>query len=153
MNRLAVLVLGAILSGNAAAVDQELESMESGVSAAAQRTYSLTEEPKPIRLDFDFRIDESKGWLIESGDFQIRGWVQHVGLLCATYRTGMRFGVGAPGCLNVEWITEPVFVTSHLQCNGARINHLGDGSDPDLGGQLSRVTCAERIVRCTGNCR
>ena len=75
------------------------------------------------------------------------------GLLCATYRVGMRFGVGKPGCLNVDWITEPIFVTSQFQCNGARVEHDGGDTVADLGAQVTHITCAERVVRCSGSCK
>lgn len=154
MNRIAaILGLTSLLAGTAAAVDQDLELNESGVNAAAQPTYSLTAEPTPIRLDFDFRAGETKAWVNKDGDFQIQGSLKHRGLLCGSYQMGIRFGIGSPACLNVEWITEPIFVTSQTQCNGARVMHLGGDNDPGLAAKITRITCAERIIRCSGNCR
>ncbi len=108
----ALLALGAFVAGSAMPVEQELGPDEVGISASAQITYSLDAKPKPERLDFDFRVDDSHAWINDDGDFQVSGWIKHTGLRCATYSMGVRFGVGAPGCLNVEWITEPLFVTS-----------------------------------------
>ena len=154
MNRLAViLALGVFATGNAISVEQELGPDEMGVSAPAQITYSLDAKRKPKRLDFDFRAGDSRAWINDDGDFQVSGWIKHSGLLCATYRMGVRFGVGSPGCLNVEWITEPLFVTNESQCNDARVEHAGGDTDAGLGERLATITCGERVVRCTGNCK
>ena len=154
MNRLAaLLVLCALGGGNALAVEQVLGADEIGVSATAQITYSLHARPRPERLDFDFRTGDSHAWINDDGAFQVNGWIKHSGLLCATYRMGVRFGAGSPGCLNVEWITEPLFVTFERQCNDARVEHTGGDNDVALGKQLVTITCAERVVRCTGNCK
>jgi hypothetical protein len=53
----------------------------------------------------------------------------------------------------VEWITEPLFVTVEIQCNDARIEHSGGDSDSGLGKRLAAITCGERVIRCTGNCK
>jgi len=154
MTRLAALLaLGAFAAGNAMSVEQELESDDIGVSARAQITYSLDAKPKPARLDFDFRTGDSHAWINDDGDFQVSGWIKHTGLLCATYRMGVRFGVGSPGCLNVKWITEPIFVTAESQCNDARVEHAGGDTNAGLGKQLATITCGERVVRCSGNCK
>ena len=149
----ALLALGAFATGNAMSVEQELGPDEVGVSAPAQITYSLAAKPKPERLDFDFRVGDSHAWINEHGDFQVSGWIKHTGLLCATYSMGVRFGVGAPGCLNVEWITEPLFVTSDIQCNDARVEHAGGDTDVGLGQRLATIACGKRVVRCIGSCR
>jgi hypothetical protein len=154
MTRLAALLaLGAFAAGNAMSVEQELDADEIGVSARAQITYSLDARPKPERLDFDFRAGDSHAWINDDGDFQVSGWIKHTGLLCATYRMGVRFGVGSPGCLNVEWISEPMFVTTESQCNDARVEHTGGDTNAGLGKRLATITCGERVVRCGGNCK
>jgi len=154
MTRLAALLaLGAFAAENTWSVEQVLGPDAMGISAPAQITYSLDARPKPERLDFDFRGGDSHAWINDDGDFQVRGWIKHNGLLCATYRMGLRFGVGSPGCLNVEWITEPLFVTTVFQCNGARAEHAGGDTDIGLGKRLASITCVERVVRCTGNCK
>ena len=154
MTRLAALLaLGAFAAGNAMSVEQELDPDDIGVSARAQITYSLDAKPKPERLDFDFRAGDSHAWINDDGNFQVSGWIKHTGLLCATYRMGVRFGVGSPGCLNVKWITEPMFVTAESQCNDARVEHTGGDTDAGLGKRLAMITCVERVVRCVGNCK
>ena len=154
MSRLAVLLARALLFAAAgSAVGQDLAPGERGVSAPSQPTYSVSSPPAINRLDFDFRVDESRAWLNAGGDFQLSGWVKHNSLLCATYRTGLRFGIGAPGCLNVKWIGDAHFVTSEFQCNGARVQHAGGDTLPAFGKQVGRITCAERVVSCKGNCK
>lgn len=149
----AIVAAGTVFAGQVLAADQDLEPGDRGVTATAAPTYSLDSPPRINRLDFDFRIEETKAWLNKDGDFQVNGWVKHVGLLCATYRVGVRFGIGSPGCLNANWITEPYFVTSEYQCNGARVQHIGGDTYAELGGQLGKISCAERVINCAGNCR
>jgi len=153
MKRLVAMLAASLFAGAAQAADQGLATGDRGVTAAAQPTYSLDQPPGINRLDFDFRIEETRAWLNKEGDFQVKGWVAHVGLLCATYRMGVRFGIGSPGCLNVNWVTDPYFVTSEFQCNGARVQHSGGDTYAELGEQIGRISCAERVVSCSGNCR
>lgn len=149
----AMLAAGMLLAGPVIAADQGLETGDRGVTAPARPTYSLDSPPRINRLDFDFRIEETKAWLNKDGDFQVNGWIKHAGLLCSTYRMGMRFGIGSPGCLNVNWVTEPYFVTSEYQCNGARVQHAGGDAYAELGEQIGKISCAERVINCTGNCK
>jgi len=149
----ALLALIVQVASGAMAAEQALEPDESGVTAVSRLTYSLDAQPRVNRLDFDFRTGESTAWLNAGGDFHLHGWVGHPGLLCATYRMGVRFGIGAPGCLNVEWISDPLYVTSQYQCNGARVEHDGGDTIPEVGAKISKITCAERILRCSGSCK
>ncbi len=137
----------------AGAAAQQLEEHETGITSAPRRTYSLDVRPQINRLDFDFGTQESDAWLNSGGDFQVRDWIAHSNLLCATYRLGMRFGVGRPGCQNVRWLSEPAFVTSQTQCNRARVEHIGGDTLPDMGAQIAQISCAEKIIRCSGSCR
>jgi len=147
------LLCGPSMAQEPATVAQELQFDESAISATAQPTYSLDGSKELTRLDFDFREGESQAWLNRDGDVQTRGWILHRGLLCATYRMGLRFGTGSPACQNVTWITEPIYLTSQLQCNSARVSHLGSNNLPELVAQLDRITCAERVIHCTGSCK
>jgi len=149
----AILALSALISSQAWPAEQQLETDESGITAPSRRTYSLDANPQINRLDFDFRASESTAWLNIGGDFHLHGWVRHRSLLCATYQMGVRFGIGAPGCLNVEWISEPLYVTSQYQCNNSRVEHDGGDTAPEIGAQIAKITCAERVIRCSGSCR
>jgi len=154
MTRLGAMgALVLLIACNAQAVETSLEADESGVTAAARPTYSLDAKPHINRLDFDFRSGESSAWLNSEGDFHLHGWIRHRGLLCATYRMGLRFGIGAPGCLNVQWISDPLYVTSVYQCNGARAEHDGGDNMPEMGAQIANISCVERVVRCSGSCK
>jgi len=101
----------------------------------------------------NFRFGEFTGWLKRDGTWHIEGPVRHNGLLCGTYEVGMRFGVGERECTNVQWISEVTFVTSQSQCNDAERPHSGTDIDESLKGQFDGVTCAERVIRCTGTCK
>lgn len=149
----ALAILSTLLCGSAQAVETALEPGESGVTAPARPTYSLEAKPQINRLDFDFRSGESRAWLNDKGEFHVTGWVHHRNLLCATYRMGVRFGIGAPGCLNVQWISDPLYVTSVYQCNSARVQHDGGDSSPEMGARIGSISCAERVIRCSGACR
>ena len=148
-----LLAFGIVLASPAWPADQQLDPKESGITAASRPTYSLDAHPQITRLDFEFRSGESSAWLNNTGDFHLHGWIPHRGLLCATYSMGVRFGIGSPGCLNVQWLSEPVFVTSQYQCNGARVEHGGGDTLPEIGARIATISCAERVVRCSGSCK
>ena len=149
----ALLAASLFAASSLHAAEQELEAGERGITAPGQPSYSVSTPPAINRLDFDFRVEETRAWVNEAGDFQVSGWIKHNGLLCGTYRMGLRFGIGAPGCLNVNWVTDPYFVTTEFQCNGARVQHAGGDTAPDVGAQVGKITCAERVITCSGNCK
>ena len=104
------------------------------------------------RKEFNFGRSIGRGWLAPAGELQLDSWVQHRGLLCATYETGIRFGAGENGCADAQWLAPAHWLTSHRQCNNALVHHLGTDTDPDMIAAFDRVTCAQRLVRCSGNC-
>jgi hypothetical protein len=140
-------------SASVAVADPGQEIRDSAITAVARPVYSLSATSTVDRLEFHFGAEQSIAWLNREGDFGAHGWVNHVGLRCAEYQLGLRFGVGAPGCLNVEWISGPRFVSSQRQCNAARVMHSGGGSIADLRIALPHISCAERVIRCEGSCR
>src|SRR5262245_8963302 len=92
-----VAALACALAASAAQCEgQTTDPNEVGITAPGRPTYSLDAKPKVNRLDFDFRAGESTAWLNDKGDFHVHGWIPHRGLLCATYRVGVRFGIGSP---------------------------------------------------------
>ncbi len=143
----------AFIAGLACSAEQPREERESGITSAPRRTYSLDAHPQINRLDFDFGAGESSAWLNKGGDFQVHDWISHPNLLCGTYQLGMRFGVGRPGCQNVRWLSEPAYVTSQTQCNRARLEHSGGDTLPEIGAQIAQISCAEKIIRCSGSCK
>jgi len=109
------------------------------------------QQGKPAKLEFDF--GDFKAWVRLDGSWNADGEVQHRGLLCATYTLSLRAGHGNPGCTNVQWFNEPREVDSKRLCNNAT-GRLGNG---DLtftnAGQFDQITCAERTITCSGNCK
>jgi hypothetical protein len=103
------------------------------------------------KIIFDF--SEGEVWLRSNGEWKMEAIVRHSGVLCGSYRAGVQFGIGAPGCTNVKWINEPLFSLSKRQCNSAIVKHRAYEQSPDIVDRFEKVTCARRIIRCTGNCK
>jgi len=108
-------------------------------------------DPRTARLDF--KAFDFSGYLLGDGTWQVSSPVTHHGLLCATYEVGVRFGVGNPGCTDVSWLSDPMYIGRQRQCNESTVDHVGGETAPRLGYQLPYVTCVERVVRCSGNCK
>ena len=144
------LVLGmALLVGDSPADDTQAEVQ--GQTAIARASSMTAATGKPERLEFDF--GGVKLSLREKGNWHIEGPVPHQGLLCATRELGVRFGIGSPGCTNVHWLSEIDYGTNEKQCNNATAWHNGGGFLPALEQDYTRITCAERVVQCSGNCK
>lgn len=125
---------------------------------AEQRSQAAAQFPQIASEGFklqrkDFRFGGYTAWLKRGGEWQIEGPVRHRGLICGTYELGVRFGVGSPDCTDVRWLSPVTFVTSHTQCNDAEVPHAGNEIDPGLRDAFDAITCAERVVRCSGNCK
>ncbi len=121
--------------------------------ASAPTRTALADQAVGKRERLEFGTDEFKGWLRNDGEWFVEGDVRHLGLLCADYEMGLRFGAGSPGCANVEWLSEVRYATRRKQCNGATVKHSGSDTEPALSAQFAKITCAERVIRCTGNCK
>lgn len=132
-------------------------------SADKVQRYSVAVKPAPEtggtgKLEFTY--GDIRGWLREDGFWEVEGLVPHNRFLCSTYELGLRFGQGAPACVNVEWLSEPEYVSSHKQCNSATMMHKGGGQlatdIPDPADELpakidiEKITCAQVHIRCTG---
>jgi hypothetical protein len=91
--------------------------------------------------------------LKRDGGWHVEGTVRHRGLRCGIYELGMRFGMGNPDCTDVTWVTRDTYATSQYQCNDAEMPHAGTEIDTTLADRFDAITCAERVVRCTGNCK
>ncbi|MCA3131176.1 MAG: hypothetical protein ACK5YW_08585 [Betaproteobacteria bacterium] len=121
--------------------------------APAQPAVAVTGESGNQRLEFDFGRDRGSAWVARKGELYVEAWVQHRGLLCATYEVGVRFGEGRPGCADVRWLAPPRWVTSLRQCNNAVVKHAGNDTDAELPAVFERITCAERLIECvSGSC-
>lgn len=145
---LALALLAAVLMASLAAPTKAAERR----SLAAAQHLSITAEGfKPQRKDF--RFGGFTAWLKRGGEWHIEGSVRHRGLLCGTYELGMRFGIGKPDCTDVKWVSGDSYVSSQYQCNDAEMPHAGTDIDAALADQFDAITCAERVVRCSGNCK
>jgi hypothetical protein len=127
-------------------------------AAAERREQAVAQFPKGdlggITLQRkDFRFNNFTGWLKRDGTWHIEGMVTHRGLMCGTYEVGMRFGVGAPDCTDVRWVSDVRYVTAQSQCNDAMMQHAGTEVDAPLSGNFDAVTCGEAVIRCSGNCK
>lgn len=127
------------------------EGYELRASAPARAAPTDSVVRVPERLDFNF--GELRLWLRKTGAWQIEGEVSHRGLLCGTYEVGIRFGAGNPGCANVSWLSGVRYATSRRQCNNATVIHTGGDVQDELAAPFPTITCAERVIRCTGNCK
>jgi len=135
----------------AAANTPQAGAAERRSQAAAQFPHITMDGFKLQRKDF--RFDGFSAWLKRGGDWHIEGTVRHFGLFCGDYEVGMRFGIGKPDCTDVQWVSHVSFVTSQTQCNEAEMPHAGNDIDNTLTDQFDAITCAERVIRCTGNCK
>lgn len=144
------------------AASAAIVALSAAAESAAQATYQRSAAPaqavgsasvvlKPRELVFNF--GGAKATLGPKGEWSIEGNVPHRGLLCAEHSLGVRFGIGRPGCSNVAWLTDVMYATTQLQCNNATLYHRGGDIQSDLVGSFAQISCAERVVRCTGNCR
>jgi len=104
-----------------------------------------------VRLDFNY--GDIRAWLLEDGNWHIEGSVTHRGAFCGQYELGIQFGIGSPGCANVEWLGRPVYVTQRRHCNNAQLNHSGGDLDYRAAEAFNRINCAQRLIRCSGNCK
>lgn len=120
-------------------------------TALARKSIDFGTGGLPQKLDF--RFDHATAWLRQNGDFGIEAEIKHAWLLCGDYQVGIRFGIGSPACTNVSWITEAHYVTNRKQCNNAWMVHSGAGSDSDVTGDFSQITCAQMLIKCSGKCK
>ena len=138
------LLMGCIW-GNANA--GELKNL---TAVAKKPAFVLPKDPKQLDFLFD-KASDLKAWLRENGDFLVEGYIRHNHFRCGTYQLGIQFGTG-DGCVNVEWLAEPVYISRHRQCNQAVLHHDGSGNVPEAAAKFSEVTCAQLSIKCDGVC-
>jgi hypothetical protein len=120
--------------------------------AAVAKKPALVLPGEPAQLDFVFdKANDIKGWLRDNGDIYIEGYLNHNHLRCGTYELGIQFGKGN-GCVNVEWLTEPKYVSHKRQCNQAVLHHRGNQKVPEIVPHFKDVTCGQLLIRCEGTC-
>ncbi len=116
-----------------------------------RRTSDVGGARSPARLDFFF--GDIRAWLLQDGNWHIEGNIRHLGALCAKYELGIQFGIGSPGCSNVQWLGSPVYVTRRTHCNNAVLEHSGGDLDYAAADAFDQINCAQRLIRCSGNCK
>ena len=105
------------------------------------------------KQQLDFKFGAAKASLRQDGVIQFEGTVSHMGLRCATYSAGIQFGKGNPRCTDVEWITEPVYLTSQKHCNNAELVHTGADKDAKAAERFDDITCGQYLLKCVGTCK
>ncbi len=116
-----------------------------------RRSNDVGGERSPGRMDFNY--GDIRAWLLEDGNWHIEGNVQHRGAFCGQYELGIQFGIGSPGCANVEWLGSPAYVTKRRHCNNALLFHSGGDLDYQAAEAFDRINCAQRLIRCSGKCK
>jgi len=145
----AIAALAALLL--LAATQSAAQETYSRSRVAAQAVGSESVVLKPQQLVFGF--GSGKATLEPKGEWTIESTVSHRGLLCGEYSVGVRFGIGRPACSNVAWLTDVTYATAQRQCNNATLYHVGGDVQPELAGSFAQISCAERVIRCTGVCK
>ena len=121
------------------------------LATEARRGSNIGGAQSLARLDFFF--GDIQAWLLQDGNWHIEGNIQHHGVRCGTYELGIQFGIGAPGCANVEWIGRPAYVTHRRQCNSALMTHAGGDQNPTAAYEFDQINCAQRLINCSGKCK
>lgn len=152
MARYAVALLIFVLSIHLAAAEPD-EKVRRYTVAAEKESAPLPGQSG----DVVFKRGELIVTLSENGAWEVEGPVQHVRFFCGTYQVGARFGTGAPACVNVKWLSEVEYVTSHRQCNSALMMHKGRGQlaldpAPETPFDIDHVTCGQIYIKCSGSC-
>ncbi len=107
-------------------------------------------ERKPGAREFRFR--GGKAVLRADGTWRHEALIRHSGLRCGTYRLGIRFGTGRPGCLDVTWVSAVALAAPLKHCNNAERLHFGEGYQPRLEQRFEAINCAEQSAQCEGRC-
>lgn len=65
----------------------------------------------------------------------------------------MRVGHGNPGCTDAQWFGEPRPVASVKLCNDAPGLLTGGNTEFRDAVRFDEITCAERRISCSDNCK
>jgi hypothetical protein len=148
----AAVVLGATLLAGCATEQAD----DDGAAAAAPRIVAQID--RPLRSgsapggERVFQDGFVRGTLSPTGQWRLRGEIEHPRLRCATYQVGLRFGRGDAECAAVDWQTDTAFAPSRMQCNNATVVHTGEGAVALSPEALRALNCVRISVRCTGAC-
>ena len=148
---LAILGLAALAAVTTTAVADDASEAPLGRTAVARPAAEWNKDGKPVKLEFDF--GDFKAWARRDGSWNAEGTVQHRGLQCGNYTLSLRVGRGNPGCTDVQWFGEPRAVASVQLCNNAPGPLTGGNNEFRDAARFDEISCAERVIRCTGNCK
>ena len=126
----------------------EEEKIRATTAPAKKPGFVLPTEKKSLEFEFG----DIKAVIKEDGFAAVEGPIKHNRLRCATYQIGLQLGQGEYACTNVKWLTEPVYITLKKHCNSALLPHQGNKNIPGFQKVFPDVTCAKRLIRCTGVC-
>lgn len=147
--RVALAMFGLAVPVQAMAQDSSVAP--AGRTAAARPVAEWNRDGKPVKLEFDF--GDFKAWARRDGSWGAEGRVQHRNLPCDTYTLSLRVGHGKPGCIDVQWFGEPRAVASITLCNSATGMLTGGNTEFRDAARFDEITCAERTIACSGNCK
>jgi hypothetical protein len=150
-NGIAMLSLAVLMAVSFTAIASDPDVRGASRTAIARQAAEWNSDGQPVKLDFDF--GDFKAWARRDGSWNAEGTVQHRGLLCGTYTLLLRVGHGNPGCVDVQWFREPVSVASVQRCNNAPGMLSGGNLEFRDAARFDEITCAERIITCSGNCK
>jgi hypothetical protein len=145
--QIAIAIILAATSSSAAQADTYTKR------SSSPATYPGVQYDGSNALQKNFNFPASKGQLKKNGEWVVEGSLVHKGLLCADYEVGVRFGIAKEGCTDVEWVSTDQYATSQSLCNNAKIPYRAVMQEPELEASFDKITCAERIIRCTGTCK
>ena len=148
---LAIFGLAVLTAVTTIAVADDASEAPLGRTAVARPAAEWNKDGKPVKLEFDF--GDFKAWARRDGSWNAEGTVQHRGLQCGTYTLSLRVGRGNPGCTDVQWFGEPRAVASVQLCNNAPGPLTGGNNEFRDAARFDEISCAERVIRCTGNCK
>ncbi|MCG6870969.1 MAG: hypothetical protein LJE84_01665 [Gammaproteobacteria bacterium] len=120
-------------------------------TAQARKSLEFALPGEPGKLEF--RFEEASAWLRSDGAWKMEAVIEHQGLLCGTYQLGLRFGIGNPGCSDVQWVDATLLGKRRRHCNSAILKHETSGEDSRLKEKFAGISCAERVILCDGSCR
>jgi hypothetical protein len=146
-----VLGVVALVAGAAPVRAADTAGTPMGRTAVARPAAEWNKDGKPVKLDFDF--GDFKSWIRRDGSWNAEGRIQHDGLMCATYTLSLRVGHGNPGCADVQWFHAPSPVASVTLCNSASGMLTGGNTEFHDAARFDEISCAERSVSCSGNCK
>jgi hypothetical protein len=119
-----------------------------GRTTVARPAAEWNKDGKPVKLEFDF--GDFKAWARRDGSWNAEGVVEHRGLACGTYTLSLR--VGHPGLRTCSGLANrarwPAF-----NCNNAPGPLTGGNNEFRDAARFDEISCAERVIRCTGNCK